>query len=60
MPGMDVRRRVHPRIAAALATASLLAACTATSGDRVSVWVGDDCGESDPLSCDVLALRVTG
>jgi hypothetical protein len=29
-------------------------------GDQVSVWVDAGCGESDPLSCDVLLVRVTG
>lgn len=29
-------------------------------GDRVSVWVAGPCGESDPLSCDVALVRVTG
>ncbi|MFS0699308.1 hypothetical protein AB6N24_04975 [Cellulomonas sp. 179-A 4D5 NHS] len=28
------------------------------AGDLVEVWIGDGCGESSPVTCEVVAIRV--
>lgn len=30
------------------------------AGDVVEVWIGEACGESSPVQCDVVAIRVAG